>query len=196
MINWLIFNIQIVNFFYALSGLIMLGLFAILVFDYYFNTQKIYRSFVSAHIWVILMLVTIGATATTLLYSEVFGFVPCSLCWLQRVALYPQVLLVLAAWRVKDVVYFPLYGIVLSSFGFVVAVYHYIDQVVAQQLQGTDGASILPCLADGTADCSKRIIDVFGWITFPFLSAGLFAFLIILYIHLRTKRESDDVEIK
>jgi len=196
MINWLIFNIQIINFYYALSGLMMLGLFAVLVFDYYFNTQKIYRSFVATHIWAILVLVTIGAIATTLLYSEVFGFVPCSLCWLQRVALYPQVLLVLAAWRVKDVVYFPLYGIVLSSFGFVVAVYHYIDQIVAQQMQGTDGASILPCLADGTSDCSKRIIDVFGWITFPFLSAVLFAFLIILYIHLRAKRESDDVEIK
>jgi len=171
----------------------MMGLFAVLTFDYYFNTQKIYRNFVSTHIWAILMLVTIGATATTLLYSEVFGFVPCSLCWLQRVALYPQVFLVLVAWRVKDVTHFPLYGIVLSAFGFVVAAYHYIDQVVAQQLQGTDGVSILPCLADGTADCSKRIIDVFGWITFPFLSAVLFAFLIILYLHLRTKRESDSI---
>ena len=36
-------------------------------------------------------LLTLGATAMTLYYSEVLGFAPCGWCWVQRVFLWPQV---------------------------------------------------------------------------------------------------------
>jgi disulfide bond formation protein DsbB len=100
---------------------------------------------------------------------------------LQRVALYPQVLLVLVAFKLKDTKHFPLYGMVLSIFGLVVAVYHFIYQSLPQDAHDS---GLLPCLADGSADCSKKVMEVFGFVTFPFLSAVLFAFLIILYLHL------------
>jgi len=63
-----------------------------------------------------------------------------------------------------------------------VAVYQYIYQLVPKEMLES---GVLPCLADGTADCSKKVMEVFGFVTFPFLSAALFAFLIVLYVHMR-----------
>ena len=186
MFTWLIFHIHIINFWFSVAGLAMLGVTGVLMYDYFWNTQSLYRRFLSRYVWWIITLTTIGGVASTLLYSEVFGFVPCSLCWLQRVALYPQVFMVLVALRLKDVRHFPLYGIALSVFGFLVAVYQYVYQSLPKELLES---GILPCLADGSADCSKKVMEVFGFVTFPFLSAVLFAFLIVLYSHMRRWKE-------
>lgn len=180
MIYWLLFNIHLINFWYSVAGLVVLAATFVLFFDYFCNKQKLYLRFISPYVWGLIILTSVGGVATTLLYSEVFGFVPCSLCWLQRVALYSQALMGLVAFRIKDVTHFPIYGIVLSSFGLLVAIYQYIYQLVpAEMLQ----SGILPCLADGSADCSKKVMEVFGFVTFPFLSAVLFAFLIVLFLH-------------
>lgn len=181
MITWLLFNVPTINWWYAVAGLLTLLLTAFLTFDYVSGKQQWYKKWLAPHIWELLVVTTIGGVATTLLYSEVLGFVPCSLCWLQRVALYPQVFLVLVAFKRKDTTHFPLYGITLSLFGLLVAVYQYIYQALPQELHDS---GLLPCLADGSADCSKKIMEVFGFVTFPFLSAVLFLFLILLYLHL------------
>ena len=181
MITWLLFNLQAINFWYSVAGLLALVLTLVLTFDYFFNQQKLYQRLIAPFVWELIILTTIGGVATTLLYSEVFGFVPCSLCWLQRIALYPQVILVLLAFKFKDTKHFPIYGIALSIFGVLVATYQYIYQALPKELYES---GILPCLADGSADCSKKVMEVFGFVTFPFLSAVLFLFLIILYLHL------------
>ncbi|MFA7310026.1 MAG: disulfide bond formation protein B [Candidatus Paceibacterota bacterium] len=130
-------------------------------------------------------LLTLGSAAMTLFYSEILGFAPCGLCWLQRVFLYPQVFLfAVALWkqdrRVAD------YSIVLSTVGVIVALYqHYL------QMGGTD---VIPCPATGvtgggiTADCAQRFFFEFGYITFPLMSAVLFAFLIVLMLFVRSRR--------
>lgn len=178
----MIFYLQTINFLYALSGLVLLGATILLAYDYYLNSSAWYRRFVAKYVWWLLLLVTWGGLGTTLLYSEYFGFIPCSLCWLQRIALYPQALLGSVAWRVRDSVYFPLYGIVLSVFGLIVAVYQYIYQMMPAE---TVSSGALPCLADGTADCATKVMEVFGFVTFPFLSAVSFAFMIVVYLHMR-----------
>lgn len=182
MSTWLLFNIHLINFWYAVAGLFMLGVTLVLAFDYFCNSHKLYRQFLAQYVWGIIMLVTIGGVATTLLYSEILGFVPCSLCWLQRAALYPQVFLVLTACRLKDIKYFPVYGIILSIFGLMVAIYQYIYQALPQEFHNS---GLMPCLADGSnADCAVKVMNVFGFITFPFLSAVTFAFLIIMYLYI------------
>jgi disulfide bond formation protein DsbB len=119
--------------------------------------------------------------ALTLLYSEYFGFTPCSLCWLQRIALYPQALFAVMAFKTKEHVYYPMYSLALSVFGFGVAVYHYLFQLVPKE---SIIAGLMPCLADGTADCGTLIMKEFGFVTFPFLAAVTFALLIVLYLNL------------
>lgn len=181
MIDWLLFNTPLINLWYSVAGLAVLVVTVVLMYDYFGNGQKLYRMFLERYVWGIIMLVTTGGVATTLLYSEILGFVPCSLCWLQRVALYSQVFLVFTGFKLKDTKHFPIYGIVLSIFGFIVATYQYIYQALPQELHDS---GLLPCLADGSADCSKKVMEVFGFVTFPFLSGVLFLFLIVLYLHL------------
>lgn len=127
-------------------------------------------------------LVSIAGVVLTLFYSEVLGFAPCGLCWLQRVFLYPQVVIFgIAAWRQDRGA--ALYSIVLSVLGAIVALYqHYL------QMGGTD---VIPCPATRinaagiTADCAQRFLFEFGYITFPFMSFSLFAFLIVLMLFVR-----------
>jgi disulfide bond formation protein DsbB len=182
MFDWLLFNIHLINTLYAVAGLVAIVVTLVLLYDLLRNEQKLYLKLVAPYVWFLIAATSFGGVATTLLYSEVFGFIPCSLCWLQRVALYPQAVMTIVAWRLKDVERFPLYGMALSAFGFVVAVYQYIYQMVPTTMLES---GLLPCLADGTADCSKKVMEVFGFVTFPFLSAVIFAFLIVLYLHMR-----------
>lgn len=123
----------------------------------------------------IAFLVALAGSALTLVYSEIFGFIPCGLCWLQRVFLYPQVI-VLGMALVKKDTRIADYLIALSIAGAAVALYqHYLQM---------GGAGILPCPATG-ADCSKRILFEFGYITYPLLSATSFLFLIMMMLFVR-----------
>lgn len=169
------------NFLLTLGGLGLLVLTIILFVDYFAYRSAFYNRFVKFFVWQLIVFTTVGSVVLSLVYSEYFGFIPCSLCWLQRIALYPQALFTLMAVRTKEQVFFPLYSIGLSVFGLGVAVYHYIYQMIPKETV----ASIMPCLADGSADCGAKIIDQFGFVTFPFLSAVTFAFLIVLYLNLR-----------
>ncbi len=130
-------------------------------------------------LWVSLIL-AIGASAMTLFYSEVLGIEPCGLCWIQRVFLYPQILLfAIAIWKkdknVAD------YSIAFSIVGGLTALYqHYLQM---------GGTSILPCPASSSqaVDCAVRFVFEFGYITFPMMALSLFAFLIVLMSFVRQR---------
>lgn len=131
--------------------------------------------------------ITVLGIALTLFYSEVLGFVPCGWCWVQRVFLYPQVILFgMALWKkdksVAD------YSIGLSIAGLLAALYqHYLQM---------GGTSLLPCPASGVGDCAQRIVFEFDYITFPLMSATLFAFLIILMLFVRKQSQIQKLEIR
>jgi disulfide bond formation protein DsbB len=177
----LFFYIQTINLLYASVGLVMLIITLGLLYDYYCNHQQLYRRFVERFVWLLILGVAIGGVFTTLLYSEYFGFVPCSLCWLQRVALYAQAVIALVAFYYRDQLQFPRYGIALGLFGMIVAIYQYIYQLIPTAVR----ESVMPCLTDGTADCGTKVMEVFGFVTFPFLSAVTFLFLITLYLQMK-----------
>lgn len=170
------------NFLLSLGGLGLLAVTVVLFIDYIWNHSTLYKQFVHAFVWPIIVVVTVGSVVLSLVYSEYFGFIPCSLCWLQRIALYPQALFAVMAARTQERIFFPLYSIALSIAGLLVAMYHYVYQIVPK---GVSGEGIMPCLADGSADCGAKIIDQFGFVTFPLLAAITFAFLIVLYLNLR-----------
>lgn len=112
----------------------------------------------------------------SLVYSEYFGLVPCGLCWLGRVFLYPQaIIFLIASWK-RDVGV-SLYAIALSIPGLLIALYqHYLQM---------GGAGVLPCPASGESDCAKRFLFEFDYITFPLIGATTFALIIVLMLFLR-----------
>jgi disulfide bond formation protein DsbB len=114
--------------------------------------------------WVVALVATVGS----LVYSEVIHFVPCRLCWFQRIAMYPlAVVLLVGAIRREASVRF--YGLPLAAIGLVISVWHYLIQLYPS-LEG--GA------CDPTNPCSARYVETFGFISIPFM-AGI-GFIVIL----------------
>jgi disulfide bond formation protein DsbB len=184
-----LFNVNSLGLVFSSGGLVLLAITAVLYADYFFNQRKLYLRYVAPYVFIVAVATTVGSMAIALLYSEYFNFVPCSLCWLQRIAMFPQALFAVMALKTKEGRYFPLYSLALSFFGLAVSVYHYIDQQLPKAPAET--GSLLPCLVDGSGDCAVKVINEFGFVTFPFLTAVVFAFLIILYLNMRKSAEQN-----
>jgi disulfide bond formation protein DsbB len=116
--------------------------------------------------WVVAVL----ATAGSLYFSEIAGFEPCRLCWYQRIAMYPLVVVLsVAAYRRERAG--AVYAGALAAIGAVIAAYH-----VALEW--------IPALDTGACDpdnpCTLVWFRVFGFISLPTLA--LAAFLLILTV--------------
>lgn len=122
--------------------------------------------------------ITLIASIYTLYASEVLGQIPCSLCWVQRAFLWPQVILFLIAALMKDRG-IALYSIALSVIGALVALYHHWLQM--------GGSALLPCPASGPSiNCETPTFVMWGFVTFPFMSFSLFVFIILFMVWLRS----------
>lgn len=124
-------------------------------------------------IWLFIWGITIVSTLGSLFYSEILHFVPCELCWVQRILMYPLVIIYGVATMQRNVS-IALPGLILSIIGVCVSTYHYLLQKLPA-LQAA-GASC------GDVPCNLQYANYFGFITIPFL-AGL-AFLLIIGSHI------------
>ena len=112
----------------------------------------------------------------SLYFSEVAGFVPCTLCWYQRILMYPLSLIILVGILKRDE-YLPQYVLPFAIIGGVVSLYHYM-------LQWGVFSKSAAC-ATGVP-CSVRYINWGGFVTIPFLA--LSAFVIITGVMVVTRR--------
>ena len=179
---WLL---PILNTAIALGSLALLVITIFFVYDLMWQGGRMVKDRIAPFLWLLITGVSVSGVLLSLLYSEIFLFVPCSLCWLQRIALYPQALMAILAYKAQDTLQFPRYGIALSIGGLLVSLYQYVYQMLPAETR--DG--IMPCLVDGSASCADKVIDMFGFVTFPFVSAVTFAFLITLYRYLQLQNK-------
>jgi hypothetical protein len=103
--------IPILNFILALGGVVTLFAAGVLFFDLYTKNYSL-SGYVLKYGTAAALILTLISTILTLIYSEVFGFIPCGLCWLQRVFLYPQVIMLAIALKLRDSAVY-VYGIAL-----------------------------------------------------------------------------------
>ena len=123
---------------------------------------------------------TLAGAALTLVYSDIFGFVPCGLCWFQRIFLYPMpILLGIALWTRDQGVTKYILGLGIP--GALVALYqHYLQM---------GGSSLVACPAvSDAADCAQRIIFEYGFVTFPLMAFALFLLAMLLALVARSER--------
>ncbi|HLS09792.1 disulfide oxidoreductase [Lentibacillus sp.] len=116
---------------------------------------------------------SLAATLGSLFFSEIMGYVPCELCWIQRIIMYPLVIIYGTALFKKDLS-IALPGLILSGIGMFVSLYHYLVQKLPA-LQETGGSC-------GVVPCNTEYVNYFGFITIPFM-AGI-AFVIIFVLHI------------
>jgi len=127
------------------------------------NTTIIFLCFLIASI----------ATLGSLFFSEIMHFVPCSMCWYQRIFMYPLVLIFLINLLYPDDKVFK-YAIGLVVVGLIISIYHNLlmFDIIPE--------SIVPCVSG--VPCSTVYINWFGFITIPFLSFVAYFMLFILLI--------------
>jgi disulfide bond formation protein DsbB len=123
-------------------------------------------------VFVAWVLVT-AATLTSLFFSEIMEVPVCVLCWYQRIAMYPLVLILAIG-------LFPLdprvvrYGGALAGLGWLVALYHVllIAGIIPENMQ--------PCRQG--IPCSETHIAVFGSLDIPTLSLLTFTLVGVLLV--------------
>ena len=109
-------------------------------------------------------LISFIAVAGSLYLSEVAGFLPCRLCWYQRIAMYPLLpILAVAAWRGDAGVW--RYGLPLSVIGFGISAYHVVIQNVP---------AMEPPVCAGDVPCSAVYVRVFDFVSIPVMAGGAF----------------------
>lgn len=134
------------------------------------GTQKIVKKYIDEIIFFFSLVALVGS----LVYSNIVGFPPCDLCWVQRIFIYPQVAIAfVSTWRKEKLAVY--YALPLSILGGLVALYH------SYVLWG--GASIIPCTAEGGA-CSKIYVMEYGYVTIPVMALTTFIYLLtVSYIY-------------
>jgi hypothetical protein len=110
------------------------------------------------------------ATTGSLYFSEVAGFEPCKLCWYQRIAMYPLVIiLAIAAARRERAG--AIYAAALAGIGALVSAYHLL-------LEWFPSLDTGACSA--TTPCTLVWFRVFGFISLPTLALTAFALILTL----------------
>lgn len=118
--------------------------------------------------WVIACFGVLGA----LFYSIVLQEEPCTLCWYQRICLFPlSIILGIAAY--KNFCKISIYVLPQVVFGLITAIY----QIILQEIPGLSVA-----ICGGKISCSEKTY-LLGKITLPMGSAFLFLVLFILLVY-------------
>jgi disulfide bond formation protein DsbB len=120
------------------------------------------------------------ATGGSLFFSEIAGYIPCELCWFQRICMYPLAIATLLA-AIFDDRRAARYLLPLPVVGAGVSVYHLlVENGVVKQTQA--------CLVSAPGGCATKWIDEFGYMTIPTLAltgfALIFAFLLLAVFEL------------
>lgn len=125
-----------------------------------------------AHHSVLLMfVVAFTASMGSLFFSEIAGWPPCKLCWLQRIFMYPQVILIgMALWRrstdaLPSILFLCLVGMSISAV-------HYAEQMLAILNPIAFDPSV-PCDFSGIS-CKATHLLSYNYITIPMLALTAF----------------------
>jgi disulfide bond formation protein DsbB len=113
------------------------------------------------------------STIGSLIFSEIFKFPPCVLCWYQRIFMYPLVIIFgVTLWKKdKNVIFFAL---PMTIIGLIISFYHNLlyYKIIPE--------SAAPCTLG--ISCTTKFIEWFGFVTIPFLSFISFLSITILLL--------------
>lgn len=120
--------------------------------------------------WLISTVTMLGS----LYYSDVAHYVPCELCWYQRICIYPfSVVLLVAAVRRDRGIW--RYALPVAVIGMVIAAYH-------TQLQAFPDQQSFCSLVN---PCTIRYMWEFGFVSLPFLALAALTFVALMMLLVR-----------
>ncbi|HET6872672.1 MAG TPA: disulfide oxidoreductase [Sporolactobacillaceae bacterium] len=126
--------------------------------------------------WVVALIATLGS----LYFSEIAGFIPCKLCWFQRICMYPlSIFLGVACFRNDRRI--AAYILPLTILGGLFSILHISEQKLG----------VLKCMCTVGVPCSGEYIHWLGFITIPMLALTAFILITIALIIDMKKPEQD-----
>jgi len=134
--------------------------------------RNFYLDFTDKRFLILAFLISLFSSIFPLVYSEIINFLPCVLCWWQRVFMFPTLFLFATALWDNDrrVVR---YAAPLLSIGFLISVYHNFNYYFGE-------TSSAPCDATGVS-CYQHLVSVFGgYISIPMMALSAFVALLTL----------------
>jgi disulfide bond formation protein DsbB len=151
------------------AALVVLALLGVLALVGIGRPLDVVRASVEGYELWLAFLVAAVATGGSLFFSEIAGFVPCELCWYQRVCMFPLSILTLLI-ALADDYRAARYLLPLPLAGACVAVYQLlIEHGVVRQPQS--------CSLSAPGGCATKWINEFGYVTIPALT--LTGFLLV-----------------
>ena len=140
------------------------------------------RGMVSSRQWGLLFvgwLLAVVSTVGSLFFSEVMDYVPCVLCWYQRIPMYALAVILGIALVTQDVNVVQ-YAQPLALIGVALAAFHSLLYL------GYVPKGIQLCSQD--IPCSEVKLQVWGFLTIPLMSLAAFlAIVVVLFLLKRSK---------
>ncbi|MFH1400728.1 MAG: disulfide bond formation protein B [Nanoarchaeota archaeon] len=108
--------------------------------------------------------------------SQILGWQPCTLCWYQRIAMFPQAIILGSALMTREKKWH-LSTAALSIIGILISGYHWATQMLEANV---------PCSASGPS-CAARYIFSTSYITIPFMAMCAFTLILLISINARAR---------
>jgi len=169
--------VSAVNLSFSLFTIIAQAIILLNIISFFINRNKKIISFFSKKAFFFSLIISLTATIGSFFYSEITDFEPCKLCWLQRIFMYPQIIILSAAILTKKNEKIITYiSLILSIIGIIIAGYHYLYQLnIAPEFYCSKNNY-------SSISCSQVFVKQFGYITIPMMSLTAFSFIVVLMI--------------
>lgn len=146
-----------------------------------------YRKFMNKILLLRLSFLTaLMATLGSLYFGEVLKYPPCTLCWYQRICMYPLVIIFGAALWTEDEKFLK-NSLPLTLIGLIIAGYHNLlyYKIIPENLA--------PCVQG--VSCTTKYIELLGFLTIPLMSGISFALITAFnFIQLFATRNSNETK--
>lgn len=177
-------NVHYLNIFLGSGAILLQVLSFVALFLLFIGPKKNkYLDFIDKHYLSLGFLMSLFASVFPLVYSEIINFLPCYLCWWQRVFMVPLVFIFgMAIWsKDRKVVKYTLPILIVGS---LIAMYHNFNYYFAD-------TGNLPCDASGVSCYQQLVYEFGGYISIPMLSLTSFLALvtIVLVAHFYKKED-------
>ncbi len=154
----------IVNHTYSIGILVVIfiSVITLLALAFFHNEKSSWLKYVKDNALNLYLTLLITAMAGSLFYSEVAKYTPCKLCWLQRIFIFPQLLIGFVAKFKKENVWHYLSW--MTGFGMFFSLVHNWVYYFGKENSVT---------CDAAASCKAFYIYLYDLVTIPLMALGL-----------------------
>lgn len=170
--------VQIINKMLGAGTIFLQATILLIIINYLFfkNNKNKILIFFKKYTFHFGFLIALGAVMLSLFYSEIIGYPPCELCWIQRIFLYPQLVLFgVKLFRKENNITDS--SMILAIIGAWISFYHiYVE----------NGGTIGPTCADpanGGISCAVRYVYEFNYIGIPMMALTMSIFIILILLN-------------